>query len=84
MAKKTKKQARKAPAVAPAATPSTTSSTTPTMTTSAFAPGLMTASRTSDAEFKPDYSATLKDLKRIGMLAGSFFIVLVILSFFLR
>jgi hypothetical protein len=80
MAKKTKKQARKAPAVAPAATPSTT----PTMTTSAFAPGLMTASRTSDAEFKPDYSATLKDLKRIGMLAGSFFIVLVILSFFLR
>jgi hypothetical protein len=81
MAKKTKKQARKAPAVAPAAT---TSSTTPSMTTSAFAPGLMTASRTSDAEFKPDYSATLKDLKRIGMLAGSFFIVLVILSFFLR
>jgi len=80
MAKKTKKQARKTPAVAPAATPSTT----PTMTTSAFAPGLMTASRTSDAEFKPDYSATLKDLKRIGMLAGSFFIVLVILSFFLR
>ncbi len=80
MAKKTKKQARKAPAVAPAATPSTTTS----VTTSAFAPGLMTASRTSDAEFKPDYSATLKDLKRIGMLAGSFFIVLVILSFFLR
>jgi len=81
MAKKTKKQARKAPAAAPAMTNNIAPSVT---TTSAFAPGLMTASRTSDSDFKPDYSATKKDLKRIGMLAGSFFIVLVILSFFLR
>jgi hypothetical protein len=44
----------------------------------------MTAGRTSDAEFKPDYTETIKDLKRIGMLAGSFIVILIILSFFLR
>jgi hypothetical protein len=79
MPKKTKKQARKAPAqvVAPIETPTS-------MTSSGFAPSLMTAGRTSDTDFKPDYSATLKDLKRIAILAGSFFVVLVILSFFLR
>jgi hypothetical protein len=37
-----------------------------------------------DADFNPDYSAVIKDLKRIGILAGSFFTVLVVLSFFLR
>ena len=36
------------------------------------------------AEFKPDYTAVKKDLRRIGILAGSFFIILVALSFFLR
>jgi hypothetical protein len=36
------------------------------------------------SEFNPDYSYVKKDLKRIGVLAGSFFIVLVVLSFFLR
>ena len=36
------------------------------------------------SEFKPDYSAVKKDLKRIGMLAGSFFVILIALSFFLR
>jgi hypothetical protein len=35
-------------------------------------------------EFKPDYAEVKKDLKRIGILAGSFFVVLVALSFFLR
>jgi len=33
-------------------------------------------------EFNPDYSIIKHDLKRIGILAGSFFAVLVILSFF--
>ncbi len=33
--------------------------------------------------FNPDYSNVIKDLKRIGVLAGTFFVVLVILSFFL-
>ncbi len=35
-------------------------------------------------EFNPDYSDVKRDLKRIGILAGSFIVVLVILSFFLR
>ena len=36
------------------------------------------------AEFNPDYSDVKKDLKRIGILAGSFIALLVALSFFLR
>lgn len=36
------------------------------------------------AEFNPDYSYVKKDLKRIGILAGSFIGILVILTFFLR
>ncbi len=36
------------------------------------------------SEFNPDYSYVKKDLKRIGILASSFFVVLVVLSFFLR
>jgi hypothetical protein len=35
-------------------------------------------------EFNPDYSYVIKDLRRIGILAGTFFMVLVVLSFFLR
>ena len=34
-------------------------------------------------EFNPDYSYVIKDLKRIGTLAGIFFVVLIVLSFFL-
>ena len=33
-------------------------------------------------EFNPDYSIVKRDLKRIGILAGSLITVLVILSFF--
>jgi hypothetical protein len=36
------------------------------------------------AEFNPDYTAVKKDLTRIGLLAGFFITVLVVLSFFLR
>ena len=44
-----------------------------------------TASRTaSSVEFNPDYTYVKKDLTRIGILAGSFILVLVVLSFFLR
>jgi hypothetical protein len=35
-------------------------------------------------EFNPDYSYVKTDLKKIGIMAGSFFAILVILSFFLR
>jgi len=33
-------------------------------------------------EFNPDYSNTKRELKRIGILAGSFIALLVLLSFF--
>jgi hypothetical protein len=36
------------------------------------------------SEFTPDYSSVIKDLRRIGILAGSFIFLLVVLSFFLR
>ena len=35
-------------------------------------------------EFAPDYSNTKKDLARIGILAGTFFIALIVLSFFIK
>lgn len=35
-------------------------------------------------EFNPDYSHQIGDLKRIGTLAGSFFVILIVLSFFIR
>ncbi|MCF6277225.1 MAG: hypothetical protein L3J16_00530 [Anaerolineales bacterium] len=36
------------------------------------------------AEFDPDYTEIKNDLKRIGMMAGGFVLVLVVLSFFLN
>ena len=38
----------------------------------------------SSVEFDPDYTYVKKDLVRIGTLAGSFFILLIILSFILK
>ena len=38
----------------------------------------------SSTEFNPDYAYVKSDLKRIGILAVSFFVILVVLSFFLR
>jgi hypothetical protein len=35
-------------------------------------------------EFNPDYSNVKRDLKRIGVLAGSIFAVLIALSFFIK
>ena len=43
-----------------------------------------TPSRSTVVEFNPDYTYVKKDLARIGILAGSFFVILVVLSFFLR
>lgn len=43
------------------------------------------ASVTSRAEGEmPDYSYVIRDLKRIGILAGSFFLIMIVLSFLLR
>lgn len=39
--------------------------------------------KTYNSGFDPDYSQTIKDLKRIGILAGTFIAFLVVLSFFL-
>ncbi len=44
----------------------------------------MASSSTKGAEFNPDYAYVKKDLSRIGMLAGFFFVALIVLSFFLR
>jgi hypothetical protein len=35
-------------------------------------------------EFNPDYSIIKRDLGRIGILAGSFIVLLVVLSFFIK
>lgn len=35
-------------------------------------------------EFNPDYSHVIHDLKQIGVMAASFLVILVVLSFFLR
>ncbi len=32
-------------------------------------------------EFNPDYTYIIKDLKRIGIMAGTFFVILIALSF---
>lgn len=45
----------------------------------------MAANRVSySQEFNPDYSVVISDLKRIGIMAGSGIVVLVVLSFFLH
>ena len=41
-------------------------------------------SRRGVTEFNPNYDYVIKDLKRIGVLAGSFFVILIVLSFFLN
>jgi hypothetical protein len=46
--------------------------------------GPSAAVRPYEREFNPDYSPVIKDLKRIGTLAGTFFVLLIVLSFFLK
>jgi hypothetical protein len=69
MAKKTKRQVRRQ-----------TSPVNMTAETVSARPSVRSVER----EFNPDYSPVIKDLRRIGLLAGSFFVVLVVLSFFLK
>ncbi len=42
----------------------------------------MPAPRTT--EFNPDYTHIKHDLRQIGMLAGGFFVILIVLTFFLH
>ncbi|RPI88586.1 MAG: hypothetical protein EHM41_00750 [Chloroflexi bacterium] len=46
--------------------------------------GQTPAVSTRSSEFNPDYSYVIKDLRRIGILASTFILILVALSFFLR
>jgi len=41
------------------------------------------APRSAEKDFHPDYSPVIKDLKRIGILAGTFILILIGLSFFI-
>ena len=41
------------------------------------------AFRTAD-DFSPDYGYVIKDLRRIGLLAGSFIVILIVLSIVLK
>lgn len=43
-----------------------------------------TRNRLSSSDFNPDYTFIKKDLRRIGILAGSFIGILIVLTFFLR
>ena len=45
-------------------------------------PAPVQSARTSD--FNPDYTDVKRDLKRIGVLASTFFVVLIALSFILK
>ena len=52
-------------------------------TSSRPAPTFASAQRSSVVEFDPDYTNVKRDLKRIGILAASFFVILIALSFIL-
>ena len=45
---------------------------------------LRMATPAAPVEFNPDYSTVKKDLVRIGILAGTFFAGLIVLSFFIK
>ena len=47
------------------------------------APAVGSVIRSMRDYFNPDYTPVIKDLRRIGFLAGSFIVILVVLSFFL-
>lgn len=67
---RSKKQTRKTPAPRPVENGSVEAQPVQTTTISS-------SSRSFASEFNPDYSQTIKDLKRIGTLAGIFFVVLI-------
>lgn len=73
MSKKYKRKARKASAAS-------------TVSGEASAPANVTSRSTgaSQQAFNPDYTYVTKDLRRIGLLAGTFISILVIMTFFLR
>jgi len=79
MSKKSRSTSKRQTRAVPA---SPSSRTAPATTTST--PARAAVSRPFEREFTPDYGYVFKDLKRIGTLAGTFFLLLVVLSFFLK
>ena len=83
MPKKTKRKV--SAVVTPAAAPEVMKVST--VETSASAPSsprtFNRRASTTAVEFNPDYGYIVKDLKRIGTLAGTFFVLLIALSFIL-
>ena len=78
MSKKYKRQVRKEKAASTTTrTASPDAGSTPTTTTSRI-------QSASQPTFNPDYTYVIKDLRRIGLLVGTFITILVILSFILR
>jgi len=75
---RSKKQTRRAPAPRPVESQAQATPTQPSQATVASS-----SSRSFTTEFNPDYSQTIKDLKRIGLLAGIFFSILIVLAFVL-
>jgi hypothetical protein len=75
---RSKKQTRKAPAPRPVDNQGADSSSQPLQVTSTGS-----SARSFATEFNPDYSQTIKDLRRIGILAGIFFGILIGLAFIL-
>jgi hypothetical protein len=76
MSKKYKRQVRKTQARKEAVSPAA-STPTPAVTS----PRVQSSRETA---FNPDYTYVIKDLRRIGLLAGTFISILVILTFILR
>jgi hypothetical protein len=55
----------------------------PGVTSQEQKPAVVFARRDAPAEFNPDYTYIRSDLKRIGILSGTFFVVLIVLSYVL-
>ncbi len=83
-----KKQKRSVPSTRPSGTAAPAVSERPASAAPTFAPRPVTTFATTRSsysqEFNPDYSQVVHDLKRIGIMAGTFTLILVVLSFFLR
>ncbi|MFN3307684.1 MAG: hypothetical protein ACK44E_00620 [Anaerolineales bacterium] len=76
MSKKTKRSSRSSAA--------RSSEPTPAVAVTQSVQSALPGARSSEKGFNPDYSDVIKDLKRIGTLAGTFFILMILLSFFLK
>ena len=64
-------------------TPPTAPASTPTAVSSAPRTYGRRASSVTE-QFQPDYTYIINDLKRIGVLAGGFFAILIVLSFIIK